>query len=567
MTRRLPQALFLALVLIGLASAFAATVAFFRRPFPALALAAVVVMVGAVAAALRRRVPARTYIELDLDRPMVEQLPDELLGRTINSQALVLRDVVDALDRAATDRRVAGLVARVGNGRLGVAQAQELRNAVRRFAEAGKRTVAFAETFGEGRLALVPYYLATAFEEVCLQPTGEVNIQGVVARRPFLRRLLDRLQVTPAFDHRKEYKAALYLLTEDRYPEADREATTALLETHLDQLVAGVAEARRLTPARVRELIDRAPLSPEEAMEAGLVDRLGYRDEAYPDRLLYAARYLARAGRPHRRGAKVALIYGVGPISRGSSRFDLLTQGSSMGSDEVAGAFRAATSDRKVRAIIFRIDSPGGSAVASDVIWREIHRAREAGKPVVATMSDVAASGGYWAATACARIVAQPGTITGSIGVVAGKLVTRRAWGRLGVSWDELHLGENATFHTPDYDWSETERARLDAYLDRVYDDFVGRVAEARSMRPEQVEEVARGRVWSGRDAHRLGLVDDLGGMETALRLAREAAGMDDSVKIVPYPRPRRLPRPRKPNSSQAAALEGTRPVRMPGWP
>ncbi len=525
----------------------------------ALGLLVVTLLVAVMYRWSRRRVPAHTVLELDLEGGIVEHVPSHPLGRALASGKPVLRDIVEALNRAATDDRVKGVVVRLGNGTVGIAQAQEIRDAVKGFRGAGKRAYAYAETFGEGGSSTVGYYLAAAFDEVHLQPIGELQLTGLVGRTPFLRRFFEKLSVTPDFDHRRQYKAAKYLLTEDHYNEPHREAATAILESQFHQIVAGIAGDRGLEEDRVRELIDGAPLLAGEAMEAGLVDALSYRDQVYDrakgddGQLLYLGRYLKRAGRPHRKGTAVALIYGVGSINRGKPGFDPLSRATSMGADAVAEAFREAIDDKKVKAIVFRVDSPGGSAVGSEVIRRETVRAREAGKPVVVSMGDVAGSGGYWISATADRIVAQPGTITGSIGVVSGKLVTRPAWEKAGVNWDELHLGQNATIFTPDRPFTESERERIGASLDMIYDEFKARVGEGRGLQPDQVEDLAKGRVWTGEQAHRLGLVDELGGMEKAIDLCRELLELepDAAVKLVRFPKEKALPLPSKRESSE----------------
>ena len=521
----------------------------------------------AVLGLARRWVRNGTVLELDLDHGVREEPMSGALGRYINPGALVLRDVTDALDRASGDDRVVGIVARLGNGQIGLGHAQELRESITRFRAAGKRTVAFAESFGEGRLATVDYYLASAFEEIHLQPHGEVHVNGVVARVPFLRGLLDRAGVIPDLDHRREYKAAKYTLTEQGFTDHHEEATRAVLEDQFEQMVSGISAARSLPPDQVRELIDHAPLLASEALETGLVDRSSYRDEAYHSaleagrRLMLVEAYLRRAGRPHRRGARIALIHGTGSIHRGSSRFDPLSRGLSLGADDVAAAFRAAIDDRKVQAIVFRVDSPGGSAVASEVIRRETVRAREAGKPVVVSMANVAGSGGYWISAAANRIVAQPGTITGSIGVVAGKLATGEAWHRVGVDWEELHLGQNATFGVPDDPYTDSERVRLQASLDSIYEEFKSLVAQGRSLDPAVVEQLAKGRIWTGAKALELGLVDALGGFHRALELAQEVAGIAPgrglAVRVYPQKRGIRLPE-RKESSEPVRQLTAT---------
>ena len=507
----------------------------------------------------RRWVRRGAVLELDLDQRIVEV--DSPVGFVVGG--VPLRDVVDALDRAREDSRVVGLVARVGTGRIGPAQAEELREAVRRFSASGKKTVAWAETFGEGETALVPYYLATAFDEIWLQPSGEMNVSGLVSRRPFIRRLLDRISVTPEFDHRSEYKSAMYLFTEESAPEPEVEETEALLDSLYDTMVSGIAERRNLDVDMVRGLVDRGVLFPEEARDAGLVDRVGYRDEAYETvgaderSLLYLDRYLAKRGRSNRRGPLIALVYGVGDVVRGPGT-PLRSQ---LAADDVSSAIREAARSKRVRGIVIRIDSPGGSAVASDVVWRAIERARAGGIPVVASMGDVAASGGYWVATACDRIVANRMTVTGSIGVVFGKFVTGEAWQRLGVTWEESRRGARAGWLSSQQPWTQDDRGLVSGYLDIVYDDFKRRVAVARNLPLDRVEEVARGRVWSGADAHTRGLVDALGGLDTAVEMAKQMAGIspDETVRVTSFPRSRRLQAPRRPENSETVGWRRTR--------
>jgi protease-4 len=286
-------------------------------------------------------------------------------------------------------------------------------------------------------------------------------------------------------------------------------------------------------------------------VDAKLVDGVAYRDEVYGKvkakagdgaQLLYLDKYLDRAGRPHQRGKKVALIFGVGGVTRGKSDYDPVQGEQTMGSDTVAAAIRAATQDEDIKAILFRVDSPGGSYVASDTIWREVVNAHKAGKPVIVSMGNLAGSGGYFVAMAADKIVAQPGTITASIGVLGGKMLTSGLWDQVGLSGDEVHQGDKATMFTGTHDYTPAEWARFEAWLDRVYVDFTGKVADGRKLPKEKVLEIAKGRIWSGRDAKNLGLVDELGGYDTALRLVKKAIGVadGDDVNILVYPRPKK---------------------------
>jgi protease-4 len=497
-------------------------------------------------------VPERLVLEVDFERGVVENVPDEPVGRYLLKRFLVLRDVTEALNRAAEDRRVVGLVARVGAPGMGMAQIQEIRDAVAAFRGKGKPAIAYAETLGEFAPGNGAYYLATAFDRIYLQPSGSVGLTGLISNTSFLRGTLDKLGILPRLARRKEYKTLVNRLTEKKYTEPHREANRSILASLFGQILEGISGARTLPVEEVRSLADRGPFPGKEAVEAKLVDGLAYRDEVYEKvrqtagedaRFLDLDDYSRRVGSPPGNGETIALIYGVGGIRRGKSRYDPASGRFFLGPDTVGDAFRAAVEDKEVRAILFRVDSPGGSHVASDTIWREVVRAREAGKPVIVSMGNVAGSGGYYISMAADRIVAQPGTLTGSIGVFAGKMVTTSFWEKVGVSWDEVHTGENADMWIWTRDYSERQWERVQGVLDRIYGEFTEKAATGRRMPKEKVLEVAKGRVWTGEDAKALGLVDELGGFPAALRLAREAAGIPPEtgvrVKVFPERRPR----------------------------
>jgi protease IV len=522
---------------------------------PALAVVGAAALLSALAAAAvlaaRKRIPRRAILSIDFAQGLVEHVPDDTAARMALGSRVVVRDVVEALERASADGRVRALFARIG-GRMGLAQVQEVRDAVARFRAGGKPAIAYAETFGERGPGNAAYYLATAFSEIYMMPSGDLNLTGLIARTPFLRGTLDKLGVIPRVDHRREYKSLRDILVERRYTEPHRQATRKVLESWLGQIVAGIADARRLPESEVQALVDRGPFLGKEAVEAGLVDGLAYRDEALEKAkvgagrdvvVLDIARYRDRSVRPRRRGRVIALIHGVGMIQRGRSRFNPLSGATRLGADTVAAAFRAAVRDKEVKAILFRIDSGGGSYVASDAVWRETVRAKEAGKPVIVTMGNLGGSGGYMIAAAAHRIVAQPATLTGSIGVVGGKLVATGLFDRTGVTWDEVRAGENADMWSQTKDYTPAQWKRLQDMLDRIYDDFTTRVARGRNLPMEKVLEIAKGRVWTGEDARALGLVDKLGGFPAALRLAREAAGipLEAPVRLKTFP-PARLP-------------------------
>ena len=506
-------------------------------------------------------------LELDLRHPLIEQEPEDPLAKLRSRGKPRLRSVLRTLHEAGSDDRVAGLIARVGDTTISLARAQELRDAVGIFAASGKPTVAWAESFGESQNATVPYMLATAFGEIWLQPTGELNLLGLAAEVTFLRGALDKLGVTPLMGQRYEYKSAADRLLTKEFTDAHREAADRLAESAWEQCVDAIAKSRNLTPEQVVAATSRSPLFAEEAQQLGLVDRVGYRDEAYAAsrrsaggdvRLLFADRW-SRKQSPVVRVAKqvtgrnapgLALIQGQGAIVTGKSR-RLPMRGPAMGSDTITAAFRAAVRDDKVRAIVFRVDSPGGSSIASDSICREVERARDADKPVIVSMGSVAGSGGYYVSCTADVIVAEPGTLTGSIGVLGGKFLTADLTDKLGLSYGELPHGEHALMYSTHKPFGKTEQARMDAWLDRVYEDFTGKVATGRSMTREAVHEVAKGRVWTGADAASRGLVDELGGLRDAVAVARARVGLPDDAPIRTAGAVPPLARLRPPRSSE----------------
>jgi len=514
---------------------------------------------------LRQRRTAPLILELDLTEGIAEEPPADPLSALVNRRPK-LADVLDGLRRARRDPRVKALVAKLGGRRIGLATVQDLRSAVAEFARAGKPTVAWAETFGEFTPGNAAYYLATAFDRVYLQPSGDLGLTGLSLEQWFYRGALDKLGLEYEVGKRHEYKTAADRLTEQGFTEPAREALERLAASLTRQLADAIAERLGVSVADARQLIDNGPYVADEALESRLVDALGYRDEVYAEvrrtagpgaHLLYLGRYqrarwLAERARklPESSDHGIALVYASGPIRRGRSARGPLS-GGAMGSDTVAAALRAAAADRRARVIVLRVSSPGGSYVASDTIWREVVRARQAGTPVVVSMGDVAASGGYFISMAADAIVAQPGTVTGSIGVLAGKPVTASLLERAGITTDSVTEGAHADMFTTTRPFSKEEWLKINAWLDRIYADFTGKVASGRKMTPEQVHDVARGRVWTGADAAANGLVDQLGGLDDAMALARRRAGLPDTAPVRTYPRTTPLDRFRRPESSE----------------
>lgn len=494
-----------------------------------------------------RRRRAGLVLAVDLSRPVVEGATGSPLSRVGGVRRPKLRQLVDTIADAADDRRVRALLVRVDRPAESWAHAEELRAAVARFRESGKPAIAHAQSFGEVGDGTLAYYVATAFSEIHLQPSGDVGLLGSASEVPFVADLLDKLDVLAEVDHRHEYKSAADLLTQREFTPAHREAVDRIVASHHEQLVAAIAAGRHVSEARAAELVDAGPLLASEALDRGLVDRLSYRDQTSahvkesvgPDaRLVTDKGYRTQRLQwwPGRR-TTVALVHGQGAIQVGRSRRSPL--GTVMGSDSVVMGFSQALRDRRVRAILFRVDSPGGSAVASDAVWRAVVRAKEAGKPVVVSMGPVAGSGGYWVSMAADRIVAQPGTLTGSIGVVTAKLVTGRLRERLGITSDEAHRGANALMYSSNQRFTDEQWERTEAFLDQVYGEFVDKVADGRGLDREVADGVARGRVWTGADAAERGLVDELGGYREALAAIRELLELAPGARV----RLRALPR------------------------
>ncbi|MCV7052269.1 signal peptide peptidase SppA [Mycobacterium heidelbergense] len=537
-------------------------------------------LAGRVDTARHHGVPDGCVLEFDLRSAPPETTGfDPLAIITGGSRPMSLRDTVAAIHRAAEDPRVAGLIARVQLAAAAPAAIQELREAVAAFS-AVKPSLAWAETY-PGTLS---YYLASAFGEVWMQPSGSVGLIGFASNATFLRDALDKAGIEAQFVARGEYKSAANLFTQASFTEAHREAVTRMLESLQEQVWRTVAESRKIDPDALDALADRAPLLRDDAVASGLIDRIGFRDQAYarmaelvgvedvsdeddrPPRL-YLARYAGAARSrltppvpsiPGRRPKPTfAAITVDGAIVNGRGGPQFLPLGTSTaGGDTIAAALREAAADDSVSAIVLRVDSPGGSVTASETIWREVKRARERGKPVVASMGAVAASGGYYVSVAADAIVANPGTITGSIGVITGKLIVRELKGRLGVGSDTVRTNANADAWSVDAPFTPEQREHREAEADLFYTDFVERVAEGRDLSADAVNRVARGRVWTGADALERGLVDELGGFRTAVRRAKVLAGLDEDaeVRVVGYPGSSLLDLVRPRASSQPAA-------------
>jgi protease-4 len=454
-------------------------------------------------------------------------------------RSLTLEELLEALRKAKVDPRVrAVLVVPSGVPAAYWARLQEVRDAIIDFRESGKPAYAYLEYGGQRE-----YYLATACDQIVLMPNSPLDLTGLASYEMFLRGTFEKVGAVADLEHIGDYKTASNQLTEETFTPAHREMSESLNRDLFEQLVQGIAAGRNKPEAEVLGLVDEGPFLGEAALQAGLVDTLAYEDQiddlvAGPDGPIerlegtsYARVRASSAGL--RTGARVGLIHVSGTIASGRSGFDPI-YGSIVGSENVVAQIRQARDDASLRAVVVRIDSPGGSTIASDVIWRELEVMREKNpdRPVVVSMADLAASGGYYIAMPADAIVAQPGTLTGSIGIYGGKIITGGLYEKLGVHIETISRGRFADMNSPVRLYSEAERAKLGEQLQAFYDQFVQKVAAARDMTPEQVDAVAQGRVWTGRQAKEHGLVDELGGLGTAVAVAKRRADIAEDVEV-----------------------------------
>lgn len=494
-------------------------------------------------------VPHKALLVLPLGGDLAESAPADVVNYLRGSHTPTVRSVVDTLRKARHDDRIAGVLLKpTGFSSPYWGKVQEIRDAVADFRDSGKPVYAYLEYADERN-----YYLATAADRVFLMPATSLDLTGVATYAVFLRGTLDKLGIVPDMHRIGDYKTAVNQFTERGYTPAHREMDESLARDLFEQIVGAVAQARGRSAADIRALIDQGPFLPAAALRAGLVDDVLYEDQV-AERLREAAggdtsdieadEYgrVSLSSLGLNTGPRVAVIHASGVITGGKGGFDPLN-GEALGSDTLIDAIREAKRDPKVRAIVLRIDSPGGSATASDAIWRELMIARQerADRPLVASMSDLAASGGYYIAMPADVIVAQPSTLTGSIGIFGGKLVTGGVYEKLGANIESTSIGRHAEIGSPARPFNDSERAKLEEQLRAFYDEFLKKAAQSRHTTPDRIHAVAQGRVWTGRQAREQGLVDELGGLDTALAVATARAGIpaDSEVEVVVFPRPR----------------------------
>ncbi|MGB4106350.1 MAG: signal peptide peptidase SppA [Alphaproteobacteria bacterium] len=513
-------------------------------------------------------VPSKMALYLEFADGFAEKSSGSAFAESFNLEPPTVHEVVNAIDLAAKDERVMGIMARMDGGTFATAQTKEVRDALARFRATGKFTRIYSPSYGEAGGGLGRFYVASAFEERWMQPLGVVSIPGIAAEMPFFRGALDKIGVEPQFFKRKDYKTAYENLTDTRMSKQNRETLQGIVGDLRRELVRDISSDLKITPSKFEALVNKGLFTAPEALKEKLVTNVDYvdvlvskiteeltgdpesEDEVFVDPKSYLS---ALGGEESDRNmvrdafgkAKplAALVHVNGAILDtriGVSAPSGFADEGIAAADEIAPAILDAADDPDIEAIIVRVDSPGGSPVASETILRAIDRAREKGKPVIVSMGSTAASGGYWVAAHADRIFATPTTITGSIGVVGGKFSARDVWPKIGVNWDGVKWGENSGMWSINTPFSASEAARINAMLDQVYDAFLQRVSVGRKMSVAQVDKIAGGRVWSGEAAKKIGLVDEIGGLQNALDYTATTLGAEDrfGIDVVTLPKP-----------------------------
>lgn len=480
-----------------------------------------------------------SYLDIDLGGSFPEFSSPDFLASYFFGRPVSVRDIWDSFRKASVDNRIRCVLLRLGPLDCDWAKVSEVRDAIREFRASGKEVLAYIEEAPEFDKE---YYLATACDRIILHPLGWLGINGIGGWTPFFKGGLDKLGIEAQFEHVEEFKTAYNMFMEKGFTEAHRVMLEAIYQDIFAEYVRAIAEARKKSETEVKAIIDRGLYQGEQALEAGLVDELCYEDEL--GRFLQAnGRKLHRASLSEyfrvspsslglETGRKVALIYASGPIVGGERPYGTI------GGRTLSRAIRGARNDRSVAAIVMRVDSPGGSAVASDVIWRETVLAKKE-KPFVVSMSDLAGSGGYWISMAAHRIVAQPQTLTGSIGVLGGKFSLAGLYETLGITAEKMTFGSRADMFSTFRPFSPEDRRLLKEQILWTYEKFLSQAAEGRDISREEVDRIGRGRVWTGRMAKEIGLVDELGGLDRALELAKELAGIPagEKIRLVVWPK------------------------------
>lgn len=490
--------------------------------------------------------PQKRFVEIVLKGDIVEYEPRSLLFRPRNRSIYKFHKEVE---RLTEDVEVCGILLKIENFSAGFAKRQEMRNALMKFKAAGKKIVVYMESGGNGA-----YYLATVADKIYLPPASGLDVVGIAAQALFVKGTLNKIGIEPQLEHIGDYKSASDMFTRESMSPAQREATDAILDDFFDIFIQAIADGRGKSVDDVKVIIDQGPFSSEEALKHGLIDSIVYEDQlsdllktltskrvvTVPEK-----KYLAKWDYPTEwfdvREKKIAIVYGLGSIVSGESSSGGIFGGETMGSATIARALKQAREDKEVTAVVFRVDSPGGSGLASEMIMREVKRYKEGDnkKPIIVSMSDVAGSGGYYVACMADTIVALPTTITGSIGVISGKFAVDGLYKKIALNQETLKRGKFADMYWASRSFTDEEWSKLRDHINQFYQLFLQRVAEGRAMDTAAVNKIAQGRIWSGADAKENGLIDATGGLDLALDLAAKAGGIKEGekYKVKFYPR------------------------------
>jgi protease-4 len=509
--------------------------------------------IALLVAAFRQTAPSikdNSVLVLRVSGSLPDYVPDDPMRKFFGGPTQSLSSLLMQFKKAKVDQRIKTVILEIDMSGAGWGKAEDIRDAIADFRSSGKPVYAYME-YGMNK----EFYIASACDKIYVAPPGELFINGLAADVMFFRGSLDKLGIYPDIYQIGEYKSAGDTFTRKEMSDAHRRAVNELLDDLFNRYVDGVARGRNKSVEEMKAIIDNAPYNARKAKEIGLIDEVAYRDELEKElktKLGYkeSDELSLVTGTAYRRvpadslglnkGEKIAVIYASGDIGSGSSD-NSPTGGQSIGSDTMVRALKDARDDKSIKAIVIRVDSPGGSGLASDLIWRAVEAAKQK-KPVVVSMSDVAASGGYYIAAGANKIVASPSTITGSIGVVAGKPVMRGFYDWLGISNEYVLRGKNAGMFRETEKFTDDERAKFEEWIKSTYyDEFVPKVARGRNKPAEYVDSVGQGRVWTGAQAKDRGLVDEFGGLDKAVEIAKQLANIpaDKSVQRVIFPYPR----------------------------
>lgn len=477
------------------------------------------------------------------------------MNAIFDKKTIQAHTIAETIIKASKDPKVTGLVVNAGKIDATMALFYEIREAIKMFRKAGKKTYFYANTFNEAAPGTILYWFASVFEEIHMCRAGLVNTVAFSGVQPFFRQMLDKIEAEPSLVTRKEYKSAGNMIYYDKFTDEHRESTEHILNTLYNQLIEDIAKARNLEVEAVKKLFERAPLSAEDAKNSGLIDNICYEDEFYSKHLvkafgvknkqslnlLYLQKYRARVGGLYGKGkVHIAVIHADGAIYHGSGEKDFFGEEKECYSQTVCNALKQASEDKNVKLIILRVNSPGGSAIASDVIARSVLLAKEAGKKIFISMGQYAASGGYYISAYAHRIFATPLTITGSIGVIGGKVNLKKTWNKIGVTFDEIETPESSSFYSSLSTYEEKNNETVNKLMDDIYGMFKGVVEEGRSLSEAQTEELARGRVWiATKDIKDKGLIDEIGGFHYTIEMAKKELGLgeNESVLVKHFPR------------------------------